>query len=337
MPVNYTLSRKKIYILFFVLDIITSIERLLLFPDMGVIFHVSLFFGTFAVIAITWEFLLFISKRLEKKMPIAHQPIQRIITQILLCFLLICILGYSLFNYAEIYFNIATPDILRKIIPVLYLFTSMIINLIYFGVYYFREWKENLVRNERLQKEQTQVKYDALRNQLNPHFLFNALTSLNSLIFENQQLASDFLQQLSKVYRYTLQNKDKETVSLATEMDFINNYIFLFKTRFENAIHFKIDIDKDLRDKGIVPVTIQVLIENAVKHNIVTEKSPLIISILAKGNFINVENTINKKSQIETSNGQGLENLKVLYQYLSETEVEITETDSIFKVKIPLI
>ena len=186
-------------------------------------------------------------------------------------------------------------------------------------------------------KEQTQVKYDALRNQLNPHFLFNALTSLNSLIFENQQLASEFLQQLSKVYRYTLQNKDKDTVSLSTEIDFINNYIFLFKTRFENAIHFKIEIDKDSRDKGIVPVTIQVLIENAVKHNIVTDKSPLIISIIAKGNFLTVENTVNKKSQVEASNKQGLENLKTLYQYLSDTDVEITETDSLFRVRIPLI
>ena len=331
------IDRKSIYILFFVLDIITSIERGFLFPNMNAFFHISLFIGTFLVLLINWEFLLFISSVLNKRLPIVNNPVKRIITQVLLCFIVINISGFSLFNYAESYFKITTPEILQKIIPVLYLFMSMIINLIYFGSYYFKEWKENLVRSERLQKEQTQVKYDALRNQLNPHFLFNALTSLNSLIFENQQLASEFLQQLSKVYRYTLQNKDKDTVSLSTEIDFINNYIFLFKTRFENAIHFKIEIDKDSRDKGIVPVTIQVLIENAVKHNIVTDKSPLIISIIANGNFLTVENTVNKKSQVEASNKQGLENLKTLYQYLSDTDVEITETDSLFRVRIPLI
>ena len=292
---------------------------------MNAFFHISLFIGTFLVLLINWEFLLFISSVLNKRLPIVNNPVKRIITQVLLCFIVINISGFSLFNYAESYFKITTPEILQKIIPVLYLFMSMIINLIYFGSYYFREWKDNL------------VKYDALRNQLNPHFLFNALTSLNSLIFENQQLASEFLQQLSKVYRYTLQNKDKDTVSLSTEIDFINNYIFLFKTRFENAIHFKIEIDKDSRDKGIVPVTIQVLIENAVKHNIVTDKSPLIISIIANGNFLTVENTVNKKSQVEASNKQGLENLKTLYQYLSDTDVEITETDSLFRVRIPLI
>lgn len=337
MPVIHTVSRKNIYILFLFLDIITSIERLFMFPNMDWFFHVSLFFATFIVIGINWEFLLYISTVLEKRLPVAQAPVKRIIIQVLLCFFMIQLTGYLQFSYAEDYFNVTTPIILQRLTPLLFLFTSITINLIYFGAYYFREWKENLIRSERLQKEQTQVKYDALRNQLNPHFLFNALTSLNSLIFENQQLASEFLQQLSKVYRYTLQNKDKDTVSLSTEMDFINNYIFLFKTRFENAIHFKIDIDKDARDKGIVPVTIQVLIENAVKHNIVTEKSPLVISIIAKGNTLVVENTINKKSQVETSNKQGLENLKILYQYLSDTEVEITETDSFFRVKIPLI
>lgn len=188
-----------------------------------------------------------------------------------------------------------------------------------------------------MQREQTAVKYDALRNQLNPHFLFNALTSLNSLIFENQQLASDFLQQLSKVYRYVLQNKEKETVSVSTELDFIAHYIFLLKTRFMNAIEFDIDLSQEAKEKEIVPVTLQILIENAVKHNIVSLTHPLKISITADDTFLIIENNVNRKVQVETSNKQGLENLKAFYRYLIDSPIDIKEMANIFTVKVPLI
>jgi two-component system, LytTR family, sensor kinase len=215
--------------------------------------------------------------------------------------------------------------------------SSVILNLIYFGAYYFGEWKDNLMRTERLLREKTQVRYDALRNQLNPHFLFNALTSLNSLIFENQQLASDFLQQLSKVYRYTLQHKEKETVSLKTEIDFIQHYISLFKIRFQESVVFNFNIDLPSLEKGIAPVTIQMLIENAVKHNIINKETPLSISISTYDDYLIVENSLAKKSQVETSNKLGLENIKSLYHYLSDRPIEIMETQHRFTVKIPLI
>jgi LytS/YehU family sensor histidine kinase len=188
-----------------------------------------------------------------------------------------------------------------------------------------------------MQREQTLVKYNALRNQLNPHFLFNALTSLNSLIFENQQLASDFLQQLSKVYRYVLQNKEKETVSLSTELDFISHYIFLLKTRFGNGIEFQIGLPEKAKEKEIVPVTLQILIENAMKHNVVSNEAPLRISISIDDKYLDIVNSVNKKTQVESSNKQGLENLKSLYQYLTDKPIDIIETDNLFQVRIPLI
>jgi LytS/YehU family sensor histidine kinase len=188
-----------------------------------------------------------------------------------------------------------------------------------------------------MQREQAIVKYDALRNQLNPHFLFNALTSLNSLIFENQQLASDFLQQLSKVYRYVLQNKEKETVSMSTELDFIKHYIFLLKIRFKDAIEFKIELSDEIKMKEIVPVTLQILIENAIKHNIISLSNPLNISIAADGDYLMVQNNLNRKAQVESSNKQGLENIKGFYRYLSPLPIQILETESRYTVKIPLI
>ena len=188
-----------------------------------------------------------------------------------------------------------------------------------------------------LEKEQVAVKYDALRNQLNPHFLFNALTSLNSLIFENQQLASDFLQQLAKVYRYILQNKDNSTVSLRSELKFIEHYVFLLKTRFGDAIRIEINAEEEDMDKGIVPVLSQILLENAIKHNSISKENPLTVSLITENNFLIVENNIVKKTNVENSNKMGMENLKALYNYLTDRPVEVEEKDDRYIVRIPLI
>lgn len=188
-----------------------------------------------------------------------------------------------------------------------------------------------------IEKRSAQIRLLALTNHLNPHFLFNSLTSLNSLIFENQQLASDFLQQLSKVYRYLLQHKEKETVLLKYELEFVQHYIFLLKTRFEDDIQIEMDIDYQMLEKGIVPVTLQILIENAVKHNVISQQNPLRIRVEAKNGILSVSNNIQRKKQVETSNRQGLESLRALYQYLSEQPLTVGEKDGAFIVTLPLI
>jgi LytS/YehU family sensor histidine kinase len=214
---------------------------------------------------------------------------------------------------------------------------TLVLNLVYFGIAYFFSWKKDLINLGGIQREKAIIKYNSLRNQLNPHFLFNALTSLNSLIFENQQLASEFLQQLSKVYRYVLQNKEKETVSLLTEIEFISHYISLFKIRYGTAIDFHIEIAEAAKEKQIVPVTLQILIENAVKHNIVSVAFPLKITVATTGDYLTVKNNINKKARVESSNKQGLSNLVTFYRYLSKQQVMIVENENIFQVNIPLI
>ncbi|MFN0215919.1 MAG: histidine kinase [Saprospiraceae bacterium] len=189
-----------------------------------------------------------------------------------------------------------------------------------------------------IEKRSAQIRLIALTNHLNPHFLFNSLSSLNSLIFENQQLASDFLQHLSKVYRYLLQHKEKETVSLKNELDFVENYIFLLKTRFEDDIQIEIKTPSNgTLEKGIVPVTLQILIENAVKHNVISAQNPLRICVETEGNTLSVTNNIQRKKQVETSNRQGLESLKALYHYLSDRPLEVLETEEEFSVRLPLI
>lgn len=205
-----------------------------------------------------------------------------------------------------------------------------------FGYHFFVRWKQEKIIAAELGKEKAQVQYDNLKNQLNPHFLFNALSSLNSLIFENPQLASDFLQQLSKVYRYVLENKEKNSVTLQKEINFVNHYVKLLETRFGEGLVVSFNIDDASKEKNIVPVTIQILLENAVKHNTTSKDNPLHIAVASAGDYLSVKNNLQRKTAIETSNKHGLENLKNLYRYISDKQVEVIETQDSFEIKIPL-
>jgi len=217
------------------------------------------------------------------------------------------------------------------------LFMVLSVILFIFGFHFFKRWKEQQVLAAELEKEKTLVQYDNLKNQLNPHFLFNSLSSLNSLIFENPQLASEFLQQLSKVYRYVLEHKEKNLVLLDTEIKFVKHYVQLLKARFEEGMDVTFDITEPALSKGITPVTLQILIENAMKHNTTQKSSPLDIKIFTEGDYLVVQNKMQKRQVIESSNGQGLENLKNLYHYLSEKEVMVEHDNDVFIVKIPLL
>jgi LytS/YehU family sensor histidine kinase len=207
----------------------------------------------------------------------------------------------------------------------------------YFGKYFFDAWKKTALRADNLQKQSAVIQYENLRNQLNPHFLFNSFTSLNSLIFENQQLASQFVQQMARVYRYLLQNGDREVVSLKTETEFIRNYISLLKIRFEDALHVNLDIASEELDRRIVPATLQILIENAIRHNSTSDESPLNIDIFTEGHYLNIRNNLQRKSIIESANKMGLENMKQMYTFIAAEPVQVSETDSYFTVKIPLV
>jgi len=217
------------------------------------------------------------------------------------------------------------------------LFLVILLNVIHLTEYALRKWRENATRAANLEKEKSQVQFDNLKNQLNPHFLFNSLTSLDSLIQEKPELARQFLQQLSKVFRYLLQHQERGLVPLETELDFVKNYLFLLKTRFEGSLQIDLVIDNEALDKQITPVTLQILIENAIKHNIVSVRHPLKITIKTEADVLLASNPIQLKKQVESSNNQGLNNLKALYSFLSEKPIEISNTGDTFTVKVPLL
>lgn len=192
-------------------------------------------------------------------------------------------------------------------------------------------------KTQTLQKEKAGVMYDALKQQLNPHFLFNSLSSLSSLIGKDDKLANHFVEQLSKVYRYILQNRDKDLVSLGDELKFVNSYVQLQQTRFKQGLRVNVNVGGEHCHGKVVPVVLQNLIENAIKHNSTSADSPLVIRISCADDYLIVENNLQKREAVETSNKQGLLSLKALYGYYTPQPVIVTETADVFIIKIPLL
>jgi ligand-binding sensor domain-containing protein len=211
-----------------------------------------------------------------------------------------------------------------------------------YNFYLFRIKKQRQIllfetKTQTLEKEKTQVQYENLKQHLNPHFLFNSLTSLGSLIRVDQKMAGDFLDSMSKIYRYILQSKDKDIVNLKDEMKFVGTFIHLQKTRFNEGLIVHINVPEEFNYRKIVPVALQNLIENAIKHNIIDDESPLVINIFIEEDYLVVKNNLQKKKFVETSNQQGLDNLSSLYKYLSDRPLLTEENNQSFIVKIPLI
>jgi hypothetical protein len=215
--------------------------------------------------------------------------------------------------------------------------TALIILFYRFRTRKQRQLVELTTKAQMLEKEKALVMYENLKQHLNPHFLFNSLTSLGSLIRINQSMAGDFLDKMSKVYRYILKNRDNEVVPLSEELKFVQLYIDLQKTRFEDGLDVNVNVDEEHFHRKIAPVTLQNLVENAIKHNRSEPNSPLRINLYVMDDYMIVRNNLQRKSFVETSNKQGLSNMESLYNYLSNRPMVIMEDEQYFTVKIPLL
>jgi LytS/YehU family sensor histidine kinase len=213
-----------------------------------------------------------------------------------------------------------------------FLFISAILSN---AIMFFKNWKEAAVQQEKLKREQLALQYETLKSQVNPHFLFNNLNSLTSLISTNPDKAIDFVKKLSEVYRYVLDQKDCELVALETELKFLESYIYLQKIRFETNLEVNINI-KD-RNFKVIPLSIQMLVENAIKHNEISDRNPLTITIYSTDDqYLVIENKLQKKAASEGS-GSGIQNIKSRYEFFTDKDLLISISKEQFRVSIPLL
>lgn len=216
-------------------------------------------------------------------------------------------------------------------------FTSTIfIVAIYEAAYFFFQWKESIAETEKLKKERVNSELQALRSQVNPHFLFNSLNTLASIIPEDPKKSVEFVQKMSSVYRKILDLNEREVVTLQEELDTLDQYLFLVQTRFPENLQVLINISSDARDKYVVPMSLQNLVENAIKHNVISKRKPLVISIENTDDEVIVKNDLQRKITEEPSTQKGLLNIENRYRLTFGRSIVVEETEQTFGVRIPL-
>ena len=289
--------------------------------------------GTFAIV------LGILVKILDRKMHWLQSPLRRLIVQVVLTIVIVMVIIAITIPILGLFWNqqitseifLSQMFFMMKIAFAFLLVGTLLTNAIMF----FKNWKEAAVQQEKLKREQLALQYETLKSQINPHFLFNNLNSLTSLISSDPEKAIDFVKKLSEVYRYVLDQKDHELVDLKTELKFLESYVFLQKIRFGSNLVVAVDVGTG--NFKVIPLSVQILVENAIKHNEISDKKPLKIRIFIDDEYyLTVENDLQKKSGSEGS-GTGIQNIRDQYDFFSDRKVTISFNSERFRVSIPLL
>jgi sensor histidine kinase YesM len=250
---------------------------------------------------------------------------------LLIVYLWISILDSKLPSFSTWYKNLQFTSWLFSFI------ITVMVSAIVHGKNFLTGWKQTILEAEKLKKEQAIAQYETLKTQVNPHFLFNSLNVLTTLVHKDADVAEQFINQLSKVYRYILESRAQEIIGLDEEMRNLEAYVFLMKIRFGGNFNFDNQLTTNVNRYKVAPLTLQMLVENALKHNEVSKMHPLSISVFFQDNFIVVRNNLQLKTNQNDSTGIGLSNIKSRYEFLSTQPISVSEADGFFTVKIPVI
>lgn len=284
-----------------------------------------------------WSGSAAITKKLNKKNKWEKHPGTNFF--ILLALLLIyCVLAYFFIDFIWHVFYRGNP-VHEFVLPssrnvLMIIGVTLLIVLTFSSNRFLKDKKDDLLKEEKLKTEIIRLEYETLKNQVNPHFLFNSLNALTSIVSENND-AVLFIKKLSDVYRYVLEQKDKEVVDLDYEIEFVKAYAYLHEIRFGDC--FRLEIDDLPKSKKVIPLSVQMLIENAIKHNIVSEDEPLTIKVCEEKDYLVVKNNLQLKSMVKDSKKIGLENIKLRYSYLSDKKFIAEANAESFIVKVPLL
>ncbi len=292
-----------------------------------------------AIVLIIWQGNEAIDNLLNTKYPWIENTKKRLIIQSVLSFVYTSI---TLFALMYLLHQLMFGDgriINRKmmeIFPPAILFTLALL-AVKIGSEFFNALKNSLLEVEKYKTESANAQLQNLKNQLNPHFLFNNLSVLTSLVYKNQDKAADFITELAKVYRYVLDTKNAELVPLQEELDFINHYIYLQKIRFEDSILFEIKVEESKKNDFLLPMCLQMLVENTIQHNETSQANPLKVLIYTQNNSLIIENPILPRSNVAESTKTGLKNIEQRYSFFTDEKVVVNNNGEVFKVILPLI
>jgi sensor histidine kinase YesM len=282
--------------------------------------------GSMAIVVFVWN-----------RFPWEQNPVKHIIveTALIMGFLSIFVLGMDiLFSYKK---GISlTSGLKLNLVDILFtILITVLIVTIHEAIFFYRQWKFNFSKSIRLEKDNLETQYNALKAQVNPHFLFNSLNSLMSLL-ENNPKAEQYVQDLSEYLRYVLLSNTREAVELKEELENMEKFFHLQKLRFDDNLNVEIEINPASLKLQIPTLALQMLVDNCIKHNTISSKNPLTIRIFDDGKSITVENNLQLKQSTE-STGQGLKNIEGRYRFIANEPIKVVSDSKYFSVTIPLI
>lgn len=298
----------------------------------------NIIFSTFSTTAM-WLGCRFIINKLWKHFPWDKKPIKHLVYEIIILAIYILLIVKFVFFVASLFLS---EEIGKEYnfwsVYISSLIISIIISFIHEAVFFYMLWIKTIKRAEQLEREGLLSQYETLKNQINPHFLFNSFNTLITLIEEDKTSASDYVQKLSDFFRIILQLRDKSIITVSEELDLIKTYIFIQQKRYGNNLIMNIKIPQQMLEMGVAPLTLQMLVENAIKHNIISTEKPLNIEIsVTDNNYLLVKNNLQKRTDNEPSSGLGLQNIQNRYTFLTDKKPEVIVNSDNYAVAIPLL
>ncbi len=281
------------------------------------------------------ELFIFYRKKFPELKESASRIIYQIGTILIVYFIIKVLMDVVMHNFLHTFLDVEHPKGPATVIASLTV--SFFVISIYETIFFYTQLQTSITEKEQLERENIKSQLEGLKNQVNPHFLFNSLNTLTYLIPEDQDKAVSFVQQLSKVYRYILEIKDEKLIPLTEELKFLDSYIFLLKERFGENFQIKVDIPEEFLSYKVVPLSLQLLLENAIKHNIISSLKPLTIEVFVEKGKLIVRNNLQKKNQVMNSTKAGLQNIKNRYSFFSNKKVEVLSTSEYFIVMLPML
>lgn len=283
-----------------------------------------------------WLGSMHIINYLVSRYSVFREPVKLLASQVLsLVFFVVLVELIEIFTLTKL-LGVPLSESEKSGIIIVSVLITFTISAVYASVSFFIQWKSNLLRAQALEKANMEARYDTLRNQVNPHFLFNSLNTLLMLVSDNPA-ASRYVESVSEFMRYMLNTRDKQVVLLHDELKMAREYVFIQENRFGSKLQVVFNVPESFDDYEVAPLALQMLIENALKHNVVSRDNPLNVRIFTERNeYIVVENNIQPKIEKEPSTGVGLENIRSRYLYLCGKEVIVNQENNHFRVKLPL-